>query len=304
MLRPTHLLHWAPVVLFALTSAAATTPLNIVLTNDDGYSAPGIQTLRSALVAAGHTAVIVAPRTNQSGKGTGVADAGAMLNVQFHPAENAWSVNGTPSDTVRVALEVLNLRPDLVISGVNFGENLSVWANSSGTVSASVWALNSGYPAMAVSAGFNMAEAGLTPPFPSTLVAQEAAAQWVVRWIEVLSAARGPGRRLLPDGIGLNVNYPAVASPGPAVLTELSHGYNTYRVPLKPAVDFETTGNILVDLTFPAAPSNPDRKNDAEMFAAGFITVTPIAGDWTGAAASLHALLELMGRPVESGGKK
>ena len=135
------------ILLFACMAAAAT-PLNILLTNDDGYSATGIQILRRALVAAGHTAIIVAPRTNQSGKGTGVADAGAMLNLQFHPAENAWSVNGTPSDTVRVALEVLKLRPDVVISGVNFGENLSVFANSSGTVSASVWALNSGYPAL------------------------------------------------------------------------------------------------------------------------------------------------------------
>ncbi len=54
---------------------------------------------RSALLAASHNAVIVAPRTNQSGKGTGVADVGANLNFQFHAAENAWSVDGTPSDT-------------------------------------------------------------------------------------------------------------------------------------------------------------------------------------------------------------
>jgi 5'/3'-nucleotidase SurE len=279
-------------------AAAAAAPLNILLTNDDGYTAPGIQILRSALVAAGHNAVIVAPRTNQSGKGTGVADAGAMLNLQFHSAENAWSVNGTPSDTVRVALEVLKLRPDLVISGVNFGENLSVFANSSGTVSASVWALRSGYPAIAVSAGLNPAE---MPTFASTLPAQESAARWVVRLIEVLTAARHSGRHPLPDGIGLNINYPAVPNPGPAVLTELSRGYNTYAVPLKPDVDFATTGNIIVDLTFPPAPANPDRKNDAEMFAAGYITVTPIDGDWTGSAASLHAVIESLGRLIGSG---
>jgi 5'/3'-nucleotidase SurE len=223
-------------------------------------------------------------------------DVGGKLNLQFHAAENAWSVNGTPSDTVRVALEVLKLRPNLVISGVNFGENLSVLANSSGTVSASVWALNSGYPAIAVSAGVNPAEMGLTPPFPSTLRAQESAAQWVVRLLEVLTAARHSGQRLLPDGIGLNINYPAVPNPGPAVLTELSHGYNTYSLALKPDVDFATTGNIIVDFTFLPAPLNPDRKNDAEMFAAGYITVTPIDGDWTGSAASLHAVLERLGR--------
>jgi 5'/3'-nucleotidase SurE len=285
-------------MLFACISSFGATPLNILLTNDDGYTASGIQILRSALLAAGHNTIIVAPRTNQSGKGTGVADAGATLNLQFHAAENAWSVNGTPSDTVRVALEVLKLKPDLVISGVNFGENLTVFANSSGTVSASVWALNSGYPAMAVSAGLNPTE---FPTFPSTLTAQKSAAQWVVRLIAVLAAARHPRERLMPDGIGLNINYPAIPNPGPAVLTELSHGYNTYAVALNPDVDFAITGNIIVDLTFLPAPASPDRKNDAEMFAAGYITVTPIAGDWTGSAASLNAVLESIGRPIASG---
>lgn len=298
MKRPRVFVRATMVFLLACICAAASAPLKILLTNDDGYSAPGIQILRSALVAAGHNAVIVAPRTNQSGKGTGVADAGATLNLQFHPAENAWSVNGTPSDTVRVALEVLKLQPDLVISGVNFGENLSVFANSSGTVSASVWALNSGRPAMAVSAGLIPAE---MPAFPSTLLAQQSAAQWVVRLLDLLTAARHRGDPLLPNGIGLNINYPAVPHPGAAVLTELSHGYNTYAVPLKPDVDFATTGNIIVDLTFLPAPLNPDRKNDAEMFAAGYITVTPIAGDWTGSAASLHAVLESVGRLTDSG---
>jgi 5'/3'-nucleotidase SurE len=298
MTRSRVLLWRTALFLFTCVFAATAAPLNIVLTNDDGYAASGIQILRSALVAAGHNAVIVAPRTNQSGKGTGVADVGANLNVQYHSAENAWSVNGTPSDTVRVALEVLKLKPDVVISGVNFGENLSVFANSSGTVSASVWAIESGYPALAVSAGLNPAE---MPSFPSTIVAQQSAARWVVRLIEVLMAARHPGLRLLPDGIGLNINYPAVPNPGPAVLTELSHGYNTYSVALKPDIDYATTGNITVDLRFLPAPANPDRKNDAEMFAAGYITVTPIAGDWTGSAASIHAVLESLGRLIGSG---
>ena len=78
MTRSRVLLRRTVVFLLACISALAATPLNILLTNDDGYSASGIQILRSALVAAGHNAVIVAPRTNQSGKGTGVADVGAQ----------------------------------------------------------------------------------------------------------------------------------------------------------------------------------------------------------------------------------
>jgi 5'/3'-nucleotidase SurE len=288
-------------LLFACIPAVAATPLNILLTNDDGYNAPGIQVLRNALVAAGHNAVIVAPRTNQTGKGTGIfEDFEGKLNVQFHSAENAWSVNGTPSDTVRVALQVMGLRPDLVISGVNFGENLGVLSNSSGTLSAAVWALHSGYPAIAVSAGLNFAEFGLTPPFPSTLLAQESAARWLVAFIEVLTAARRPSERLLPDGIALNINYPAVPNPRPAVLTELTHGYNTLTETLKPDVDFATTGNMVLDVTFPPAPLNRDRNNDAEMFAAGHITMTAIDGNWTGSAASLHAVIESLGRLADT----
>ena len=288
-----NLLRGLVIIFFAFISTTAAAQLSIVLTNDDGYDQPGIQILRNALVAAGHNAVIVAPLTNQSGKGTGLfGDLGGKLNLQFHAAENAWSVDGTPTDTVRVALEILKLRPDVVISGINFGENLGIVANSSGTVSASVWALESGYPAMAVSAGLNYAEADLTPPFPSTITAMKSAAPWVVELLDILSAARHHGGPLLPKGIGLNINYPAVANPGPAVLTRLSRGYNTLTYELKPDVDFAITGNIVNEIHTWPAPLNPDKKNDAEMFAAGYITVTAIDGDWTASAASLHAVLE------------
>lgn len=278
---------------FALISASAAPRLTIVLTNDDGYDQPGIHILRDALVAAGHNAVIVAPLTNQSGRGTGVfGDLGGKLNLQFHAAENAWSVDGTPSDTVRVALEILKLRPDLVISGINFGENLGIVANHSGTVSASVWALESGYPAMAVSAGMNFAEADLTPPFPSTITAMKTAAPWVVELLNALDAGRHPGEPLLPKGIGLNINYPAVPHPGPVVLTTLSRGYNTLSYELKPAADFAITGNIVNEIHTWPAPLNPDKENDAEMFACGYITVTPIDGDWTGSAALLPPVFD------------
>ena len=66
--------------------------------------------------------------------------------------------------------------------------------------------------------------------------------------LELLTTARPAGERLLPNGVGLNINYPAVPNPGPPVLTELSRGYNTLTLGLKHDVDFATTGNIALDV--------------------------------------------------------
>jgi 5'/3'-nucleotidase SurE len=272
-------------------------PLHILLTNDDGFSTPGIQLLRDALLAAGHFPVIVAPRTDQSGRGTSVfSHFGGKLNLQFHSAENAWSVNGSPVDAVRVALDILHLSPDLVIAGINLGENLGPIATSSGTVGASLYALQAGYPAIAVSAGLLIAEARLTPPFPSSLQAMRSAASLVAQLANRLSVRRQPGKALLPAGAGVNINYPAAPNPRPPVITQFSRGYTTFTVGLKPDADFDATGNIVLDVRILPAPPVPDPANDAEMFAAGHITLTPLNADWTAPADGFHALIEDLAR--------
>ena len=106
-----------------MTSVCA---LDILLTNDDGWDAPGIGSVRQALVDAGHRVTLVAPLEQQSGRG------GAM-NTNFgeevavvEEAPGIWSVDGTPTDSVRAALDVIlhDDWPDLVVSGSNFGPNL------------------------------------------------------------------------------------------------------------------------------------------------------------------------------------
>ena len=107
-------------------------PLRILLTNDDGVDAEGITALRTALLAAGFEVVVVAPATQQSGKGgsinTGVFDfnvgEGTMMLTNLGDA--VWSLAGTPADSVKAGLDIVMADdpPDLVVSGLNEGQNL------------------------------------------------------------------------------------------------------------------------------------------------------------------------------------
>ncbi|MFJ7266928.1 5'/3'-nucleotidase SurE [Streptomyces sp. NPDC099050] len=137
----------------ASPQGAPSGPLRILLTNDDGYNAPGIRTAFQLLTAAGHHVTIVAPLTNQSGTGTKVLSA-PTVTVK-HPEPKVWAVDGTPGDSVAFGLsEVFEGRaPDLVVSGTNFGPNVAGLANHSGTVGGAVAALEYGVPAIALSTG-------------------------------------------------------------------------------------------------------------------------------------------------------
>lgn len=143
----------------AAPSASASTslqPLTVVVTNDDGVHAPGIDVLVQALrKEPGLTVKVVAPATNQSGVG-GKATAGTVKysNTTTLSGYPAVAVAGTPSDAVSVAITQLKLNPGLVMSGINAGQNLGPVVNISGTVGAAREAARHGVPALAVSSGF------------------------------------------------------------------------------------------------------------------------------------------------------
>ena len=108
------------------------------MSNDDGVSAPGIDALVQALrKVSGVTVKVVAPASNQSGAG-GKTTAGAVsfTNTTTASGYPAVSVNGTPADAVNVAFSRLHLAPNVVISGVNAGQNLGPVVDISGTVGA------------------------------------------------------------------------------------------------------------------------------------------------------------------------
>jgi len=132
-----------------------TQPLQVLVTNDDGYSAPGIDAVVQALrTVPGVQVTVVAPATNQSGAGgkttPGGVTASAGLTASGYPAT---AVNGYPADSVNYALSVMHLNPDVVISGINAGQNLAIALPLSGTIGAARVAATHHIPALAASQG-------------------------------------------------------------------------------------------------------------------------------------------------------
>ncbi len=127
--------------------------MRILLTNDDGYRAPGITTLFSALTNAGHEVTIVAPERNSSGAGQSIS-VYAPISIT-HVSDKVYFVSSTPADSVRLGLQMvyasLDKYPDLVISGINLGENIGEDVFYSGTVGSAREGMIHGIPSLAIS---------------------------------------------------------------------------------------------------------------------------------------------------------
>jgi 5'-nucleotidase len=129
--------------------------LTIVVTNDDGFGAEGIDALVRGLEKLPDVEVeVVAPATDRTATG-GQSTEG---DIGYEDAETrsghpAVAVDGFPADTITVALDELDLEPDLVMSGINAGQNLGPVVDVSGTVGAARAAARRGIPALAISQG-------------------------------------------------------------------------------------------------------------------------------------------------------
>lgn len=122
--------------------------MNILLSNDDGFLAPGINQLHNALVQIGDV-ITVAPDQDCSGASNSLTLRNPLrLTSQ---GENFYSVNGTPTDCVHLGLGLYATDPDIVISGINAGANLGDDVLYSGTVAAAMEGRFLGFPALAVS---------------------------------------------------------------------------------------------------------------------------------------------------------
>ncbi len=128
----------------------------ILLTNDDGIRSPGLWAAAEALSSLGFVTV-VAPREQSSGMGRSLPTTsdGVIHERRVQVGGQEWvvhAVGGSPAQAVLYGvLEVMSRRPDLVVSGINYGENLALGVTVSGTVGAALEAAALGIPALAVS---------------------------------------------------------------------------------------------------------------------------------------------------------
>lgn len=229
-------------------SGAAAPALKIVVTNDDGYAAAGLDKLVAALSAMdGVDVTVVAPAEQRSGTG-GRTTSGPLTTSQHKLAsgQDVTAVAGFPADTIRVALDDLKLDPDLVVSGINQGQNLGPMVDVSGTVGAARAAVRRGVPALAVSQG-----QGQTFDY-------DVAAQMVVKWVTDHRAAIADGS--LPATYVLNLNVPTCDSG--KVRGEMEVASATSGNPLAPA-NCTATGTGFTD--------------DVTAFANGYATLTHVS---------------------------
>jgi 5'-nucleotidase len=166
----------------------------ILVTNDDGINAPGIRALISVMAEIGKV-IVVAPDSPQSAMGHAIT-INSTLYLNKVSAENAditeYACSGTPVDCVKLAVnEILKMKPDLCVSGVNHGSNSSINVIYSGTMSAAVEAGIEGIPAI----GFSLLDYAWSANF-------EAIKPFIKKIaLEVLS-------KKMTEGTVLNVNFP------------------------------------------------------------------------------------------------
>ena len=169
--------------------------VRILVTNDDGILADGIRILAQDLVQLGEVRV-VAPDRERSATGHAITVLRPLRieNVEFPDSRiRAWAVDGTPSDCVKLAIEdLLEWKPDVVVSGVNRGPNLGTDVLYSGTVSAAIEGAIYGIPSVAMSvAAFDKCNYSMASEFGANVVSMVA-------------------KMRLPPKTLLNVNVPSV----------------------------------------------------------------------------------------------
>jgi 5'-nucleotidase len=272
--------------------------LRVLLTNDDGIHAEGLQTLRRALVELGDVELaVIAPDANMSATARSITTRRPLwvTEVPFGDGTRGYSCDGTPVDCVRLAELGLveGFSPDLVVAGINHGSNLGDDITYSGTVAAALEGIVLGVPGIAVSQQSQAREMdfrlGRTFDF-------ETAAAFTARVVDALDDVP------LPDGTLLNVNVPAGDVSGVEVARL---GKRIYRDALD-LVDTDGESRRRFRIYGDAPVYQDEEGTDLAAVAGGRIAVTPLHFDLTAEhgldelkAYNLAALLEPAAREVE-----
>jgi len=250
--------------------------VQILLTNDDGIQSPGLWAAAEALSELGYVHV-VAPREQSSGLGRSLPNNsdGKIAPQILHVHEKDWTVyavGGTPAQAVlHGVLEIIGTQPALVVSGINYGENLGTGVTVSGTVGAALEAATLGIPAMAVS---------LQVPSDYYLSYSREIDFSAARYFTQVFGRLMLANHLPPDVDVLKVDIPANATPEtPWVITRQSrHRYYQPVAPLRKNWGDPAPVGYELDV-------NPEKQpEDSDIYALlvkQVVSVTPLSIDLT-----------------------
>lgn len=237
--------------------------MRILLTNDDGIHAPGLAVLEEIARELSDDVWVCAPAEEQSGAGHSLT-LHQPVRLREHGRQR-YSVTGTPTDSVNLALRKLfaDRKPDLVLSGVNAGENLGDDITYSGTISAAMEAALAGIPAI-----------GLSQAFRETGPGFEAAGRWGKKVLSPLIDVQMAKRTLV------NVNFPPLAADDVKGIRVVRQGFHDYaRGSLAEGTD--PRGRKYYWFGLQDAEHTLDHGTDLEAVEDGYIAVTPLQLDLT-----------------------
>lgn len=240
--------------------------MRILVTNDDGIHAEGLAVLERIAAQLSDDVWVVAPETDQSGVAHSLSLSNPLRLRQI--AEKRYAVQGTPTDCVIMAARSIlaEKRPDLVLSGVNRGQNVAEDVTYSGTIAAAMEGTLLGIPSIAVSQAYAAGDR-------SSII-----------WDCALQHAPGIIRRLLeegiPEGVLFNLNFPNIAPSevvGVAVTAQGRRDQELMR--LEPRKDGR--GNPYYWIAFQRGRHEPANGTDLRALAENRISVTPLELDLT-----------------------
>ncbi|MEQ1497329.1 MAG: 5'/3'-nucleotidase SurE [Novosphingobium sp.] len=240
--------------------------MRILLTNDDGIHAPGLDVLEKLARQFSDDIWIVAPAEEQSGAGHSLTLGSPVRLRQYD--QHRFAVSGTPTDAVMMALrKVLPGKPDVILSGVNRGANLGDDVTYSGTVSAAIEGALAGIPSIAFSQVYAKEGMGDAVPFG-------AAEAWGAKVLAPLLKAPFAPRTLI------NVNFPALAAADVHGIRVVRQGFHDYaRGSLVEGTD--PRGYSYFWFGLHGIEHTPGHATDLEAIQDGYISVTPLQLDLT-----------------------
>ncbi|HWK41712.1 MAG TPA: 5'/3'-nucleotidase SurE [Croceibacterium sp.] len=237
--------------------------MRILLTNDDGIHAPGMAVLEAIAARLSDDVWVCAPSEENSGAGHSLT-LHMPVRLQQH-GERRFSVTGTPTDAVNLALRKLfaDRAPDLVLSGVNNGENLADDVTYSGTVSAAMEGALAGIPAVALSQAMRDSGNGFS-----------AAEGWAAKVLAPLLDMQIARRTVI------NVNFPALPADAVRGVRVVRQGFHDYgRGSLTEGTD--PRGRPYYWFGLQDIEHTLDHGTDLEAVNEGFVSITPLQLDLT-----------------------
>jgi 5'-nucleotidase len=241
--------------------------VRILLTNDDGVNAPGLKVLENLARQFSDDVWIIAPAEENSGAGHSLT-LSKPVRIRQH-GEKHYSVAGTPTDSVMMALGVVmkDVRPDVILSGVNRGANLGDDVTYSGTVSAAMEGALAGVKSIALSQVYGKEGMGDSVPF-------SAAEHWGPKVLGPLLEMDFAPRTLI------NVNFPAITPDAVKGIQIARQGFHDYsRGSIVKGTDPRGYDYYWFGLHGVEHTSGHD--TDLEVIDDGYISVTPLQLDLT-----------------------